>query len=246
LDADPPPQGVTIARRNTEWDFSTIAIWLPRRDEMQIDLTLLSPREHGARPELRSVVGRDEGWPSTALDQFSQLSRRAGRRSNVSPTVRSDSWVASSLLSPLGRWLWRAVDQDGYVLDEIVQTRRDAKAAARLLRRLLKKHGVAPKRIVTDKLASYAAARREIMPTVEHRSHKSLNNRAENSHLPVRRRECAMQGFRSPGGMRRLVATFSAVRNHFVPPRSRRSALSAHIHRIRALAEWKAVAGVAA
>ena len=83
-----------------------------------------------------------------------------------------------------------------------------------------------PKRIVTDKLASYAAARREIMPTVEHRSHKSLNNRAENSHLPVRRRECAMQDLRSPGGMQRFVATVSAVRNHFVPPRSRRSALS--------------------
>jgi putative transposase len=84
------------------------------------------------------------------------------------------------------------------------------------------------------------------MATLEHRSHKGLNNRAENSHLPVRRRERAMQGFRSPGGLQRFVSTFSAVRNHFVPPRSRRSALSVNLHRLRALAEWKAVAGVAA
>ena len=94
-------------------------------------------------------------------------------------------------------WLWRAVDQDGYVLDEIVQTRRDTKAAKRLLIRLLKKQGLAPKRIVTDKLRSYGAAKRDVMPAIEHRSHKGLNNRAENSHLPLRKRERVMQGFRS-------------------------------------------------
>ncbi|RAL96029.1 DDE-type integrase/transposase/recombinase, partial [Agrobacterium sp. MS2] len=69
-------------------------------------------------------------------------------------------------------WLLRAVDQDGYVLDEIVQTRRDTKAAKRLLIRLLKKQGLAPKRIVTDKLRSYGAAKRDVMPAIEHRSHK--------------------------------------------------------------------------
>lgn len=142
-------------------------------------------------------------------------------------------------------WLWRAVDQEGYVLDEILQTRRDGKAAARLLRRLLNKQGVAPKRIVTDKLGSYVTARRKIMPAVEHRSHKGLNNRAENSHLPFRRRERSLQGFRSPGGLQRFVDVFSAVRNHFVSPRSRRSALSIHLHRLRAMAEWKLVASLA-
>lgn len=86
-------------------------------------------------------------------------------------------------------WLWRAVDQDGYVLDEIVQVRRDTKAAKRLLIRLLKKQGLAPKKIVTDKLRSYGAAKRDVMPAIEHRSHKGLNNRAENSHLPLRKRE---------------------------------------------------------
>jgi putative transposase len=78
-------------------------------------------------------------------------------------------------------WLWRAVDQDGFILDEIVQTRRDTNAAKRVLRRLLKKQGGPPRRMITDKRGSYAAARRQIMPAVEHRSHKGLNNRAENS-----------------------------------------------------------------
>jgi putative transposase len=143
-------------------------------------------------------------------------------------------------------WLWRAVDQDGYVLDEVVQTRRDTKAAKRLLKRLLRKQGGPPRRMITDKLGSYAAARRQIMPDVEHRSHKGLNNRAENSHLPFRRRERAMQGFRSPRYLQRFVSVFSAVRNLFVPPRSSRSAPATRLHRLNAMAEWKAVANIAA
>jgi putative transposase len=74
-------------------------------------------------------------------------------------------------------WLWRAVDQDGYVLDEIVQDRRDTKAAKRLLKRLLRKQGGPPRRVITDKLGSYAAAQRQVMPDVEHRSHKGFSIR---------------------------------------------------------------------
>ena len=99
--------------------------------------------------------------------------------------------------------------------------------------------------MITDKLGSYAAAQRQIMPDVEHRSHKGLNNRAENSHLPFRRRERAMQGFRSPRYLQRFVSVFSAVRNLFVPPRSRRSACATHLHRRNAMAEWKVAANVA-
>jgi putative transposase len=137
------------------------------------------------------------------------------------------------------------VDQDGYVPDEIVQSQRDTKAAKRLLRRLLNRQGCPPRRMVTDKLGSYTAAHRQIMATVEHRSHKGLNNRAENSHLPLRRREQAMQGFRSPGSLQRFATVFSAVRNLFVPPHSRRSALATHLHRLTAMAEWKAVISAA-
>ena len=161
----------------------------------------------------------------------------------------SDIWHLDEVVITIaGRkhWLWRAVDQDGYVLDEIVQNRRNTKAAKRLLVRLLKKQGVAPKRMITDKLRSYAAAKRQIMPTLEHRSHKGLNNRAENSHLPLRKRERVMQAFRSSGSLQRFLSAFSALRNLFVPPRTKRTALAIHLHRISALAHWKSVTGVAA
>jgi putative transposase len=85
-------------------------------------------------------------------------------------------------------WLWRAVDQTGLVLDVLVQSRRDKRAAKRLLRKLLKRQCRPPRVMITDKLASYGAAKAELMPGVEHRRHKGLNNRAENSHqlYPVR------------------------------------------------------------
>jgi len=111
-----------------------------------------------------------------------------------------------------------------------------------LLTRLLKKQGIAPKRIITDKLRSYGAARRQIMPNVEHRSHKGLNNRAENSHLPFRKRERTRQGFRSIGSLQHFVSIFSAVRNHFVPVRSNRSAAHTRSLRKDAMAEWQMAA----
>ena len=82
-------------------------------------------------------------------------------------------------------WLWRAVDQHGAVLDILVQSRRNAKAAKRLLRKLLKKQGMAPRVMITDKLASYAAAKRTVMPSVEHRQQKGLNNRELSSADPT-------------------------------------------------------------
>jgi putative transposase len=170
------------------------------------------------------------------------------RRLKRKKPSRRDIWHLDEVVITIAgetHWLWRAVDQDGYVLDEIVQTRRNTKAAKHLLTRLLKKQSCPPRRMITDKLGSYAAAQSQIMPAVEHRSHKGLNNRAENSHLPLRRRERAMQGFRSPGGLQRFTSVFSAVRNLFVPPRSHRSALATHFHRLQAMAAWKSAAGVA-
>ncbi|AGB73873.1 putative IS6 family transposase (plasmid) [Rhizobium tropici CIAT 899] len=183
--------------------------------------------------------------------------RRWGRKFGAAYTKRlrrkkpsgKAVWHLDEVVISIGgrkHWLWRAVDQDGYVLDEIVQTRRDTKAAKRLLIRLMKKQGLSPKRIVTDKLRSYGAARRDVMPAVEHRSHKGLNNRAENSHVPLRKRERMMRGFRSVGCLQRFISVFSAVRNLFVPPHQKRSALATNIHRIRAMAQWKVVTGTAA
>lgn len=142
-------------------------------------------------------------------------------------------------------WLWRAVDHHGVVLEEILQSRRDKRAAKRLLVKLMKRWGVVPKRIITDKLRSYGAAKREVAPGLDHLSHKGLNNRAENSHLPLRKRERVMQGFRSPGGLQRFVSMQSATRNRFSVPARRRSALTIRYHRLEAFEAWKSAANVA-
>ncbi len=170
------------------------------------------------------------------------------RRLRRKPPRPDDIWhLDEVVISIAGKthWLWRAVDQDGYVLDEIVQTRRNTKAAKRVLTRLLKKQGLAPKRIITDKLRSYGAARQQVMPAVEHRAHKGLNNRAENSHVPLRKRERMMQHFRSAGALQRFVSIFSTMRNLFVPPRSKRTAFGIHLHRLQAFAQWNAVTAAA-
>src|SRR5437764_2557474 len=116
-------------------------------------------------------------------------------------------------------YLWRAVDQDGHVLDILVQSRRNAKAAARFFRKLLKGLEYAPRVLVTDKLASYGVAQRRLMPGVEHRRSKYLNNRAENSHQPTRQRERAMKRFTSPGHAQRFLSAFSVISPHFRPRR---------------------------
>ncbi|MFB7225760.1 IS6 family transposase [Streptomyces sp. NPDC056227] len=141
------------------------------------------------------------------------------------------------------KYLWRAVDQDGDVLDILVQDRPDKAAARRFFRTLLKKTGAVPRVIVTDKLRSYGAAHREVMPSVEHRSHKGLNNRAENSHQPTRQRERAMKGFRSAGGAQRFLSAFSGISPHFRP---RRHLMTAHDYRAEMtirFAIWEHITG---
>jgi putative transposase len=142
-------------------------------------------------------------------------------------------------------WLWRAFDQHGVVLEEILRPRRDKRAAKRLLIKLMKRWSFVPKRIITDKLRSYGAAKREVAPGLDHWSHKGLNNRAENSHLPFRKRERAMLGFRSPRSLQRFVSMQSATGNHFSVPARRRSALNIRYHRLEAFEMWKSAANVA-
>jgi putative transposase len=142
-------------------------------------------------------------------------------------------------------WLWRAVDQEGFVLDVLVQSRRDKKAAKRLLRKLLKKQGRAPRVLITDKLKSYAAAKREIMPGVEHRQHKGLNNRAENSHQPTRRRERIMKRFKSPRQVQRFLSIHDQIANLFTRRPSHDTATKLHAARRQAFATWAEVTGVA-
>ncbi|MDV6212660.1 IS6 family transposase [Rhodococcus erythropolis] len=127
------------------------------------------------------------------------------------------------------KYLWRAVDQHGNVLDILIQGKWDGKAATRFFKKILKKQGRQPRVLITDKLASYRVAHRTTMSTVEHRQNKYLNNRCENSHQPTRQREHAMKGFRSVGAAQRFLAAFSRISPHFRPPRHRMSAAD---HRI--------------
>jgi putative transposase len=118
-------------------------------------------------------------------------------------------------------YLWRAVDQEDYVLDILVQRRRKKAAAKKFFRKLLKGCRYVPRVIITDKLASYGAAKREILPSVEHRQHRYLDNRAENSHQPTRQRERRMQGFKSPGHAQRFLSAYGPIAQHFRPRRHR-------------------------
>jgi putative transposase len=142
-------------------------------------------------------------------------------------------------------YLWRAVDQHGHVLDILVQSRRNARAAKRFFRKLLRGLQYVPRVIVTDKLRSYAAAKREVLPGVEHRQSRYLNNRAEVSHQPTRRRERQMQRFKSAHHAQRFLSTHARIHNHF---QLRRHRLTANEHRAArdvAFRTWREVAGVA-
>jgi len=142
-------------------------------------------------------------------------------------------------------YLWRAVDQEGNVLDILVQRRRDKQAAKKFFRKLLKGLTYIPRVIVTDKLKSYAAAKHEILPGVEHRQHRYLNNRAENSHQSTRQRERRMQRFKSPGHAQRFLSAYGPIASHFrlrrhlLPARDYRQAMTQRFH------TWQAITGIA-
>jgi putative transposase len=231
-------KSVSYKRHRFPPEIIAYAVWLYFRFPLSLRLVEEMLLERGILVSYERV----RRWALKFGPDYARRLRR--KRPN-----RRDIWHLDEVVVTIsGRkhWLWRAVEQDGYVLDEIVQSRRDTKAAKRLLKRLLKKQGCPPRRRVTDKFGSYAAAHRQIMPEVEHRSHKGLNNRAENSHLPLRKRERMMQGFQSTRGLQRFTSVFSAARNLFVPPRPSRSALATHLHRLQAMAAWKSAAGVLA
>lgn len=158
-----------------------------------------------------------------------------------------DKWHLDEIVVTIGgkkQWLWRAVDQDGFVLDVLVQSRRNAMAAKRLLRKLLKEQGHAPRVLITDKLGSYAVARREIMPTVEHRRHKGLNNRAENSHQPTRRRENIMKRFKSARHLQRFVSIHDQIANLFSFSRDALSSADYRDLRSAAMETWREISRV--
>ena len=128
------------------------------------------------------------------------------------------------------------------MLDEIVQNRRNTTAARRLMRKLMKGQGHSPRVMITDKLRSYGAAKRDIMPGVEHRSNKGLNNRAENSHQPTRRRERIMKGFKSTRHLQRFGSIHDPAANLFYIPGHEISSDHHHELRTEAMQIWNEIA----
>jgi putative transposase len=179
------------------------------------------------------------------VPSFGQAYANGLRRRRPRP---GDKWHLDEVFIKIGgktHYLWRAVDQEGNVLDILVTSRRDTTAATRFFRKLLKGLEYVPRVLVTDKLGSYRAARRRMLHSVEHRRSKYLNNRAENSHQPTRARERAMKRFTSAGHAQRFLSAFSGISPYFRPRRHRLSAEEYRREMGTRLATWNEVTGTA-
>ena len=176
-------------------------------------------------------------WCQTFGPDYARtLRRRRGRM--------GDTWYLDELFVTLRgqrQYLWRAVDQDGDVIDLLVQSRRDRHAAARFFRKLLKRQGRGPLRMITDKLRSYAAARRTVMPSVMHSTRQYENNRAEASHQPTRQRERQMRRFTSAAHAQRFLSVHGVVLNLFRVGRHLLRAVHHRLLRTLAFGVWREV-----
>jgi putative transposase len=188
---NPPPTPNLYKRHRFPAEIISHSVWLYYR-------FCLSYREVEELMAERGVILTYEAvryW----CRKFGQVYANQLRRRRPRP---GDKWHLDEVFLTIRgeqHYLWRAVDQAGNILDILVQRRRDKHAAKRFFRKLLKGLMYVPRVIITDQLRSYGAAKREILPSVEHRQHRYLNNRAENSHQPTRQRERRMERFKSPG-----------------------------------------------
>jgi transposase-like protein len=177
--------------------------------------------------------------------KFGPLIARRLRRGRPRPSAQ---WHLDEMVVRIAgkrMYLWRAVDHEGEVLDTLVQRRRDTQGALRLMRKLLKKQGFAPKLLVTDKLGSYGSAFRQLRLTCPHDRGLRKNNRAENSHQVVRRRERKMQRFKSARSAQRFLNIHSAVHNTFNHQRHLISRSTLRIFRAEAATRWQNAVAVA-
>jgi len=178
--------------------------------------------------------------------KFGQQYANARRRRRPRP---GDTWHLDEVFVSINGehyYLWRAVDQGGNMLDILVQPRRNKRAAVRFLWKLLKGLAYVPRVVITDKLASDGAALRDVLPRVEHRRHKGLNNRAEHAHQPTRARERRMRRFKSPGHARRFLAAYGPLASHCHPRRHRLTAAAYHQIRAERFATRRIVTGTPA
>jgi putative transposase len=159
-----------------------------------------------------------------------------------------DTWHLDEVVLSINgerHYLWRAVDQDGTILDILVQRRRHKHAAKKFFRKLLKGLTYILRVIITNQLKSYGAAKREMLPGVEHRQHRYLNNRAAHSHQPTRQREYRMQRFKSAGHAQRFLAAYGPIAQHFRPRRHLVSAPKYRQEMRQRLQIWREVTGLA-
>jgi len=188
----------------------------------------------------RGITVTDEAIRQWCLTFGLAYARRLRhRRSHL-----GDTWYLDEVFVKIqGRqqYLWRAVDEDGDVIDILVQSRRNRRAAARFFRKLLKGQGRAPRRLITDQLRSYAEAYRTAMPSVVHSTRQYENNRAELSHQPTRQRERQMRRFKSAAHLQRFVSVHGIVQNLFRVGRHLLRAVHHRLLRTKAFVAWNAV-----
>jgi putative transposase len=186
----------------------------------------------------RGVTVTHESIRQWSLRFGTDFARRLRRR-RPKP---GDTWHLDEVylrINGVLHYLWRAVDQHGVVLDILVQDRRNATAAKRFFKRLLAGLKYKPRRVITDGLRSYGVARRAVLPEVKHRTSRYLNNRAENSHRPTRRRERQMQRFKSPGQAQRFLSAHAMIYGHFRPRRHLMTAAQYRRARAEAFRVWR-------
>ena len=179
-------------------------------------------------------------------DKFGRSYADQLRRKRATP---GDKWHLDEVflkINGVQHYLWRAVDQHGAVIDILVQPKRDRFAAMRFFRKLLKRTQRHPRVIITDKLRSYGAAKRILLPHVEHRQSRYLNNRAENSHQPTRQRERRMKRFKSPEHAQRFLEVQGIVAAHFRPKRHLLQANRYRAERDKRFQTWDEVQRAAA
>src|SRR5215207_9406206 len=230
-------QPVSYARHQFPPDVIRHAVWL----YLRFTLNYRDVEELLAERGLEVSYETIRCW----VVKFGPAIARNLRRLRPKPSPR---WHLDEMAVRIGgrrMYLWRAVDDEGEVLDVLVQRRRDKAAARKLMRKVLKRQGFAPAQGTTDKLQSYGAAFRDLGLTARHQQGLRTNNRAEVSHQPVRRRERKMQRFKSPGSAQRFVSMHSVVHNTFNLQRHLISRRTLRTFRVQVRADWNAAAAAA-
>jgi putative transposase len=225
------PQPATYHRHRFPAEIISHAVWLYHVFSLSLRDVELILAERGITVTHESI----RRWSRKFGPAFAKKLRRRRPRPG-------DTWHLDEVFLRINgvlHYLWRAVDQHGVVLDILVQDRRNAAAAKRFFKRLL--HGLQykPRRLITDGLRSYGVAQRKILPDVRHRMSRYLNNRAENSHRPTRRRERQMQRFKSDIHAQRFLSAHGMIYGHFRPRRHLMTASGYRRARAKAFRIWR-------